>query len=263
MTSDATPSVDGRSIARRLDFEGPQPNYFGVTRAEAAPLSAGGFVGDVEAGGSCNASTLSLTPHCHGTHTEGIGHIADRRIDVVDIIPPRPLRALLVSLPERRAHEVPDTLAPATAPDDRVLALADLEAALADTDDAEALVIRTLPNPPAKAVAHYTGSDDYAYLTLDAVALVVDRGCRHLLIDTPSLDRLDDDGHLAVHRAFWGMPPGGRDPAAAARADATVTEMIYVPEEIPDGRYRLLIQPAPFSGDATPSNPLLFADTEQ
>ncbi len=263
MANSAAPSVDGRSIARRLDFEGPQSNYFGVNPAQAAPLAAGGFVGDVSAGGSCNASMLSLTPHCHGTHTEGIGHIADHRVDVIDVIPPRPLSALLVSLPERTAGEVADALAPATAPEDRVLARADLERALDGASRAEALVIRTLPNPPAKAVAHYTDSTDYAYLTLDAAALIVDRGFEHLLIDTPSLDRLDDDGHLAVHRVFWGMPPGGRDPADATRAQATVTEMIYVPPEITDGRYRLLIQPAPFSGDATPSNPLLFADTEQ
>ena len=39
--------------------------------------------------------------------------------------------------------------------------------------------------------------------------------------------------------------------------------MIYVPPGIGDGAYRLLIQPAPFSGDATPSNPLLFPDTER
>lgn len=257
------PRGDGRSIARRLDFDGAQSNYFGVAPAQAAPLEADGFVGDVAAGGSCNASVLSLTPHCHGTHTEGIGHIADRRVDVIDLIPPRPLTALLVSLPERRAVDVPDALAPATAPGDRVLAREDLEAALRGATAAEALVIRTLPNPPGKAVAHYTDSDDYAYLTLDAVSLIVDAGFRHLLIDTPSLDRLDDDGHLAVHRAFWGMPPGGRDPASATRADATVTEMIYVPPDIADGSYRLIIQPAAFSGDAAPSNPLLFTDTEK
>lgn len=263
MADDRLPFVEGRSIARRLDFEGPQSNYFGANPAQSAPLAAGGFVGDVSAGGSCNASMLSLTPHCHGTHTEGVGHIAAARVDVIDLIPPRPLRALLVSLPERRASEVPDALAPASAPEDRVLARVDLEAALEGATRAEALVIRTLPNPPGKAVAHYTDSADYAYLTLDAMAAIVGRGFRHLLIDTPSLDRLDDHGHLAVHRAFWGMPPGGRDPAEATRADATVTEMIYVPPDVTDGTYRLLIQPAPFSGDATPSNPLLFADTEQ
>ena len=261
MTTDRP--AEGLSIARRLDFAGPQPNYFGVAPADARPLAAGTFVGDVAAGGSCNANVLTLTPHCHGTHTEGIGHVTAPPPDVLDRIPRRPLAALVVSVPERRAADVDESLPPSATGTDRVLAAHDLAPALAAAAGIEALVIRTLPNPPEKAYAQYTDSAHYPYLTMDGVAAIVDAGVEHLLIDTPSLDRLDDGGALAVHRAFWGLAPGELDAARARRPDATVTEMIYVPETIEDGRYRLLIQPAPFAGDATPSNPLLFREREE
>ena len=158
------------------------------------------------------------------------------------------LAALLLSLPERRAAAVDEALPPSATDADRVLAARDLAPALAPQQGLEALIIRTLPNPPEKTHARYEDSDDYPYLTLDAVAAIVDAGIEHLLIDTPSLDRL---------------APGDRDASRALRPGATVTEMIYVPESIRDGRYRLLIQPAPFSGDATPSNPLLFDADEE
>ena len=37
-----------------------------------------------------------------------------------------------------------------------------------------------------------------------------------------------------------------------------MTELIYVPEEIPDGRYLLNLQIADFTSDAAPSRPVLF-----
>ena len=51
------------SIAVPLDFSGEQPNHFGAEPAIAEPLSAGGFVGDVEQGGSCNVAKISFIPH--------------------------------------------------------------------------------------------------------------------------------------------------------------------------------------------------------
>ncbi|MEO0617211.1 MAG: cyclase family protein [Pseudomonadota bacterium] len=249
---------EGRSIARRLDFHGAQSNYFGVTPARGEPLTAGAFVGDVGDGGSCNAQVLQLAPHCHGTHTEGIGHVTATRHDVLDVIPSRRLNATLVTLPERRVADTTDALPPVTSPEDRVLVASDIAAAWPSDTTPDALIIRTDPNPTDKALARYTDSDDYAYLTMSAMAHIVSHGIMHLLIDTPSLDRLDDGGHLAVHRLYWGLPPGSTDRSEATRAQATVTEMIYVPNDIEDGHYELALQPAPFTGDATPSNPILY-----
>jgi len=39
-----------------------------------------------------------------------------------------------------------------------------------------------------------------------------------------------------------------------------MTELINVPDDVPDGRYLLNLQIAPFEADAAPSRPVLLAD---
>ena len=51
------------SLALPLDFHGSEPRWFGAPEARAEPLVAGSFSGRVASGASCNASTLTLTPH--------------------------------------------------------------------------------------------------------------------------------------------------------------------------------------------------------
>ena len=43
-----------------------------------------------------------------------------------------------------------------------------------------------------------------------------------------------------------------------ARLNATITEMIFVNEEVKDGSYLLNLQIASFENDASPSKPILF-----
>jgi hypothetical protein len=44
----------------------------------------------------------------------------------------------------------------------------------------------------------------------------------------------------------------------AARPGATVTEMVFVPADVPDGLYALALHLPPFVTDAAPSRPLLY-----
>ncbi len=67
----------------------------------------------------------------------------------------------------------------------------------------------------------------------------------------PSVDREEDGGALEAHKAFWGVPE-------YPRPDATITELIYVPNTVVDGKYLLNLQMAAFENDACPSRPLLF-----
>jgi hypothetical protein len=69
---------------------------------------------------------------------------------------------------------------------------------------------------------------------------------------------MDDGGHLLAHRAFWKLPAGDTQSIHAQRPHATITELIFVPNQIIDGAYLLNLQLAPFVSDATPSRPLLF-----
>ena len=78
------------------------------------------------------------------------------------------------------------------------------------------------------------------------------------MIDLPSVDREEDEGKLLAHKAFWNV----KDVTNLnddARLDCTITEMIFVPNEIQDGSYILNIQIASFENDASPSKPILYS----
>jgi kynurenine formamidase len=250
-------------ISIPLDFQGPQPNHFGAPAATSRPLAAGGFVGDTRRGGSCNCEVIELTPHCNGTHTECVGHVTGERLNVADRAREPLLAAWLLSVETTSAPDDRETADPEPQPGDRLVTAAALAAAAAQLPGdhgprIEALVIRTLPNDASKQTRRYGESGLPPFLTLEAVRWIVDRGVRHLLVDLPSIDRSHDEGRLAGHRAFWGLPPGSADATAAARPEATITEMVYVHDDIPDGRYALSLQIAPFRLDAAPSRPLLY-----
>ena len=95
----------------------------------------------------------------------------------------------------------------------------------------------------------------------EGIGWIVSRGVTSLVVDLPSLDR-GDDPSLAAHRAYWGLPAGGRRAAEASRANALVTELAYVPERMLDGLYLLELQVAPFASDAAPSRPVIRAASE-
>ncbi|WP_456426889.1 cyclase family protein [Rhodocaloribacter sp.] len=242
-----------------LDFHGPQPNAYGVPRAEARTYEDGSFIGDVRRGGGCNFEEYRLIPHCNGTHTEGVGHIAARRIPVHAILGGGTIPATLVTLAPEDALASGEAYDPAPAPGDRFLTRASLETALDAADPAflEALVIRTLPNDPDKRARDYM-REPPPFFSLDAMRLVVGLGVRHLLLDLPSVDRTFDEGKLSAHHVFWDVPQGSHEVDEQRFSRNTITEMIYVDDAIPDGRYLLSLQIAPFAADAAPSRPWLF-----
>ena len=80
---------------------------------------------------------------------------------------------------------------------------------------------------------------------------------QHLLIDLPSVDKEHDEGKLLAHKAFWNVKDVNQV-NEDARFNCTITEMIYVNEEIKDGSYLLNLQFASFENDASPSKPVLY-----
>ena len=249
-------AASGIDLSIPLEFGGPQPSHFGAPPATAAPLEAGGFVGDTRLGGSCNCRTLTLVPHCNGTHTECLAHISDEPSSVAALAT-RPLyAALLVSVEPEPATSGSESTHPDPEPDDTLITRAALAAAGLGAGPAEALVVRTLPNLPEKRVRNWSSGPVPPYFSKEAMSAIVAAGIDHLLVDTPSIDRTHDQGRLTTHRIFWGMTEDGQRPAA--RHGATVTEMIYVPASVPDGLYALAIHLPPFVTDAAPSRPLLY-----
>lgn len=251
-----TPPCD---LAIPLRFDGPQPRFFGAPRARAEVLEAEGFTGDTRRGGSCNVEYYHLIPHCNGTHTESLGHIVDEPVPV-GACARGLLRAGLISVAPLPADAAGDSRLPESRPADHLISRAVLAPALELLPPGfeEALVLRTLPNAADKRTREYRFENPPPYFTPEAMELLVARGVHHLLVDLPSLDRMDDGGRLTAHRVFWGLPAGSRRAARARRPEATVTEMIYVPDAVADGPYLLSLQLPAFMSDAAPSRPLLY-----
>jgi kynurenine formamidase len=247
-------------ISIPYDFAGEQPSHFDAAAARAAPMRAGSFVGDVRLGGSCNCEELQLVPHCNGTHTECVGHVTAERVSVHQQVPGGLALALLLSASTVPIEESAESADPAPHAGDHFITARVLEELWERhaSSGVTALVLRSLPNDPGKRTRHYASETPPPFLSNEAAALCVARDIEHLLIDLPSIDRTHDEGRLSAHRIFWGLPPGSSNYAQAQRPRASVTELIFVPDSIADGRYLLDLQIAPFVSDAAPSRPVLY-----
>jgi arylformamidase len=226
-----------------LDPHGPQPSAYGAPPATARPYSGEGFALDTRLGGSCNCDVLQFVPHCNGTHTESVGHITRERCPLSSIHLPLLLRCFAISVAPIGREIRPDTIRAA-------LGSADREAL-------EALVVRTLPNDSNKRTRRWE-NDTTPYFTPEAMTVIRGHGVNHLLVDLPSLDPLSDGGKLAAHRVFWDVPSGSQELPSKEARQRTITEMIFVPDEVSDGRYMLAIQFPNIVSDAVPSRPILF-----
>jgi len=223
----------GRCIAIPLHHERPQPNAYFAPLYDAEPVRVGDWTGDTRSGASVNFFNVRINPHGNGTHTECLGHITNERYSIHDILGPGRWLAEVVSVYPEKMDD-----------GDRVIRSLDWHA------EAEAIVLRTLPNGPEKMHRHY-GDTNPPYLDAGLVGRMAERGIIHLLLDLPSLDRESDGGALAAHRAFWAMDK-------TPRTQATITEMVYVPDDLPDGLYLLEIQVPAWHLDAAPSRPFLY-----
>lgn len=251
--------MPGISIGIPMMFNGPQPNTYGVPLAYAQAFEGQGFVGDVRQGGSCNFEQVQFIPHCNGTHTECIGHITSARISIGECLKSHLFPAHLISISPSDGASTQESYDPNLQPEDRVITRAQL-ATLLEADYhpfLQTLVIRTLPNHREKLAQDYMKTAP-PFFTHDAMVYLVSLGVQHLLVDFPSVDRLFDEGKLSNHHIFWNVPQGTHTPTSDSRSGATITEMVFIPDDCPDGNYALLLSPAPFVSDAAPSQPILF-----
>lgn len=252
--------TNGTDISIPLKFNGPQPNTYGVPKATGSPFEGGGFIGDTRQGGSCNFETYTLTPHCNGTHTEGIGHISKARIPIHSMLDEELIPAMVLSISPIPGPESKESYSPSLEEKDLVICRKALEEAWNAGNPlfADALIIRTLPNEDSKMSRDYMKQSP-AFFTLEAMEWIREKRVKHLLTDLPSVDRLFDDGKLSAHHIFWEVDQGSNDISPETAPHFTITEFIYVPDSLPDGIYLLNLQVASWETDAAPSRPVLFS----
>ena len=183
------------SLAIELDFSKEQPRHFGAPQASTRPFAVPGFSGSVEQGASCNCQTLTLIPHCNGTHTECVGHLTREPVDAHRVAPLGFIPAFLVSIEPTNARASGEGTEPAPQPTDFLITRRALETSwlqAAAPFEPRALVIRTLPNTTAKRHQDYSNQTP-PYLSREAASLLVERGIEHLVVDLPSIDRSHDE----------------------------------------------------------------------
>ena len=243
----------GIDISIPINFNGDQPNTYGVEKATSRPYQDGQFIGDTRKGGPCNFETYNFTPHCNGTHTECIGHIIDERIDILSSLNDEMISSTLISITPKPTTE---NYTPKLNAEDLVITKEDLQLQLKDVNLAflKGLIIRTLPNSESKKSRDYM-KESPAFFSIDAMQYIVSLGVQHLLVDSPSVDRLLDEGNLSAHNIFWETKGKEFNPKTKNK---TITEMIFAFENIKDGNYLLNLQIPAFVSDAAPSRPILY-----
>jgi arylformamidase len=189
-----------------------------------------------------NFLNVKINPHGNGTHTECVGHITSEPFTINQCLKEFIFIAELISIYPVRMEN-----------DDEVIMREQVEKSLG-AQRPDALIIRTFPNDILKLKKNYSGKNP-PFLHDSVAEFLVSIGVKHLLVDLPSVDREEDGGKLLFHKTFWQYPH-------AVRKDATITELIFVPGEVEDGKYLLNLQIASFELDASPSKPVLYQLTE-
>lgn len=223
------------SISIKGDASNVNAWYVGHPKIE--PHREGDFTGSIAAGGTTNFNDIWFNPHAHGTHTECVGHIT------------KDFHSINQNLERHFFLAEVITIAPEKYQDDFVISRKQLQYALGNKKR-DALIVRTLPNIREKLSRQYSNTNP-PYFLEQAAELLVSKGIKHLLVDLPSVDKEKDNGALLAHKAFWNFD-------GKLRKKATITEFIFVPNALKDGKYYLNLQVAPFENDASPSRPVLY-----
>lgn len=233
----------GFDISIPLEGNDQNPRAWYVEPPIIEPVRNENFIGSVQEGGAVNFRNIFFNPHGHGTHTECLGHITEEVHSINQNLKESFFTAKLITL------EPTSVINGETIEEDFILIPSQFETILKNVET-QALIIRTSPNDESKKHLNYSASNP-AYLDVKVNRILNKAKIEHLLIDLPSVDRESDGGKLEFHHAFWGVP---NDP----QFHKTITELIFVPNHVPDGDYILNLQTAPFENDATPSRPVLF-----
>ncbi|WP_026703422.1 cyclase family protein [Flavobacterium soli] len=231
-------------ISITLSNTDKNPIAWYIDKPVIEPVVFGDWVGKVsERKSSTNFNNIFFNPHGHGTHTECLGHITKEFYSINQSLKTFFFLAELVSVEPELQEE------------DFIITKKQIEKAL-NGKTPEAIVIRTLPNEKEKLSRKYSNTNP-PYLDEKASEFIRESGIKHLLIDLPSVDKEHDEGKLLAHKAFWNV----KDVNSLnedARLDCTISEMIFVKDEIQDGSYLLNLQIASFENDASPSKPILY-----
>ena len=243
-------SRDGISISIPMNFnDDNNPKFYDETNPKKEFYTYNDIEYNVNNNAGCNVPLVKFNVHCSGTHTETASHVFSDADSIGNLLDLNFLPAVLISLnPE---SNLDDKYHSTITLDDRIISKEMLKESLAsETEFIDCIIIRTLPNSEDKKNKNYNNSS-HPFLSNDAVCFLKDKGVKHIIIDTPSIDKYEDDGKLGNHKIFFLDGEGTPN-------NNTITEFIFIPNNCKDGNYFLNLGFPKFCLDAAPSRPMIY-----
>lgn len=244
----------GISLGVTPELERGTPQAYGIPPASSTFYKVNGRDVSLSAGAPINCSTLQITPHGNGTHTECSSHVAANETRIDRVSPKELLVAELITLRCEPLIASRETGPASARNDDDIITGKAIDTALSELDDGlQALIVRV--DGVSTPHRNWSGTNP-PYLTREAATALVRHGIEHLVIELPSIDREQDGGELLAHRAFWMIDEEGSERARTC----TLTEMAFVPREVPDGPCVLRLDVIALPLDAAPSRPIIYTE---
>jgi arylformamidase len=224
----------GIDISSRYGLKAKEPKAWNTVDVEIEAFEGEGWTGSVKAGAPVNFFNVAFNPHGNGTHTESIGHIREDQLSINEALQSFHFMVRLVKMQSEKIG------------DDQVVtkdAFLKKQISL-DTPALAICVDRFSPN-------HDFSNSNPPYFEAELLAYLAEHNVAHFITNLPSVDREEDAGALAGHKAFWNFH-------GEQREKATITELVQLPDTVEEGLYFLNMQVAPFHSDAAASRLVLY-----
>ena len=239
---------NGIDISIPFNFDKKNPQFYDNSSPKVNYYNSNNIEYALDKGGNCNVPIVKFNIHCSGTHTESANHIDERAPLINEIKISDFIYSKLISikptnyLENERYHCKLEKY-------DSFITKKILHDIINNniSSDVGALIIRTLPNDSSKINRNYN-LDYHPFFTNDAILYLKDIGIKHIIVDTPSIDRYDDGGKLGNHHLFFKN----------GKTVNTITELVFIPNSCTDGYYFINLEVMNFGLDAAPSRPKLF-----
>ena len=244
-------SDEGIDISISVKFnEDQNPKFYDTSFPQKKYYKYNNIEYNVDKGAGCNVPLINMNIHCCGTHTETSNHIFKNGPYISEILDTNHIPSQLISIEPRLCLD--ENYHTKINENDKVITKEQIKQKIEPVNNFElkSLIIRTLPNHNDKIIKNYN-NENHAFLSNDAISYIKEIGIKHLLIDTPSIDKYDDNGKLGNHKIFFlnekEIPNNN-----------TITEFVFIPDNCKDGNYFLNLGIPKFNLDAAPSRPIIF-----
>jgi len=115
-------------------------------------------------------------------------------------------------------------------------------------EQAEVIILRTLPNDSFKLNKDYSDTNP-PFISPEAILVLKEKGFKHIVTDLPSIDKESDGGKLLSHKTWFKDVDFNHN---------TITELVFIDNEVKDGLFVVNIQMPKIETDAVPSNIILY-----